>query len=395
MFILLCAALKIFAQQNVDSLLIEWRFKTGSPIIASPVIQNDLVLFGSTDSIFYALNASAGTVKFTFKTGGDIRSTCVVLNDRIWLNGGDGNLYCLNLQGELVWTFKTNGEKKYPLYSFADYFQSSPVYDTGDIFFGSGDSCIYAVNASTRKMKWKFKTDDIVHSTAAVSGNNIFIGSFDGYFYSLNRNTGKLNWKFKSIGQQYFPKGEFNGSATVIGNTVYVGSRDYNFYALDTAKGFAKWNLRFPRGWAITTPVTDSSVLYIGTSDDRSFIAADLAGNIFWRFDAKYNMFGAPIVHDNTIFFGTMMGNLFGLNKKTGTVQYKFMTDASRLNRKNYFKEDESYRDDIFKNIIKKNEDFLQLYIETGGIISQPAISRNRIFVTSMDGTLYCLKLKD
>lgn len=371
-----------------------WKFKTSASLICSPVVDNDVVYFGGTDSNFYALDAATGAIKWKIKTNGDVRSTPCVNDGSVYFLGGDGILYCTDKSGNIRWKFATGGEKKYELYSFADYFQSSPVYHNNNIYFGSGDSCIYAVNAHTGVLVLKVKTGNIVHTRPCIYADKIFIGSFDGWFYALNEKDGSLGWKFKSVGQQYFPLGEFNGSASAYGGSIFVGGRDYNFYALDADKGFCRWNMRFKRGWAITPPLISDSVLYIGTSDDRLFLAlSPFNGDVLWKFDAKYNIFGGAVIKDSVIYFGTMMGHLYGLNKNTGRLLYDFTTDGYKAHRAAYFKADDTYRDDIFNGIIKKNEDFLDLYIAMGGIISQPALYKNFLITTSMDGTVYCLKI--
>jgi len=371
-----------------------WKFRTGQPVYSSPNIMEKTVYVGSCDSNLYALDLETGNLLWKFRTRGEIRSAVAIHDKRLYLLSGDGLVYCLQKEnGKLLWTFRTKGEKKYPLFSFADYYYSTPVYENGMIYFGSGDQNIYALNASTGKQVWKFKTGSVVHTTAAVSNGKIYIGSFDGYFYCLNSANGKLTWKFKTVGQTYFPKGEINGSANPFGNKIYFGARDFNFYALDTAKGFCHWNLRFQRGWAVTKPVFKDSILFLGTSDDHAMLAIDpLNGNIIWKADLKYNIFGDPAFSDSMLYVGTLMGKLFGIDRKTGRILWSYNSFAYGQNHLNYFKEDDSNRDDLFGGILKKNDDFLDLYTNMGAIFSTPAISNEYLVFTSLDGTVYCMK---
>ena len=46
---------------------------------------------------------------------------------------------------------------------------------------GSYDTYVYAVDAQTGKLKWKFQTGNGVVSSAAVSGGMVFVGSRDTY----------------------------------------------------------------------------------------------------------------------------------------------------------------------------------------------------------------------
>src|SRR5688572_31001960 len=138
---------------------IQWKFKTNLPVIASPVVSGDLVYVGGLDSALYAIEKGTGKLKWKFKTGGEIRSTVCLNDDQLFLFSGDATLYSIDkLTGKVQWTFKTKGgilgDRRY---DFADYFQSSPVVSNGRIFFGAGDSRVYALAIADGKVLWSFK----------------------------------------------------------------------------------------------------------------------------------------------------------------------------------------------------------------------------------------------
>ncbi len=372
---------------------VAWKFASKAAFVASPQAKDEVIYIGSTDSFFYAIDAREGKKQWSVKTGGDIRSTACLVGQQLYFLSGDGYLWCVNTRGTLQWKFRTGGERKYERYSFADYYQSSPVYSNGILYFGSGDHHVYAVEAITGKLKWKFKTGNVVHTNPVISNGKVYVGSFDGWFYALDQQAGTLKWKFKSVGQRYFPLGEFNGSPTVAGDAVYVGARDFNFYALDTAKAFCLWNRSFLKGWAITTPLFRDGSLYVGTSEDRVFLSLDPAdGHSKWSFDAGFNIFGSPEWSDSAIYFGTMMGKVFGLDARTGESLFQFVTDGCQANYSRYFKDNGQYRDDI-RNILRRNEDLITLYQDMGAILSKPLIIGRQMWISSMDGQLYCLQL--
>ncbi|MES2772552.1 MAG: PQQ-binding-like beta-propeller repeat protein [Bacteroidota bacterium] len=368
---------------------LQWKFSTSRPVYASPIVYGETVYFGGLDSTLYAINIAKGQPAWRFKTKGEIRSAICTAGDMIYLNGGDGNLYALGIKdGKIRWIFTTGGEKKY---DFADYFQSTPVLQNDTLFFGSGDGNLYAVNAKNGKLIWSYKTGDIVHTTPAVDGDKIFFGSFDGYVYALNKSTGSLAWKFKTVGHRFFPKGEVQGSPAVHNGLVFIGARDYNVYALDQQKGYCHWNKAFTRGWGLNNNVHDS-VLYIGTADERVLIAADpISGKESWKQNMEFLVFGNNAYSDSMLYLGTTMGKLHGIDRRTGKKIWTHVTDAYLKNRSKYFKDDDSYRDDIY-SIIKSNEQFLDVECELGGVFSTPVIRDGFIFFTSTDGNLYCLK---
>src|SRR5260370_13445233 len=62
---------------------------------------------------------------------------------------------------------------------------SSPSVSDEVVYFGSDDNYLYALNASTGELKWKFKTGDVVYSSPAVADGAVYVGSHDGYLYSV------------------------------------------------------------------------------------------------------------------------------------------------------------------------------------------------------------------
>ena len=370
-----------------------WKYHTGGPILGSPVVSGGLVYFGGNDSTLYSLDAASGKTRWTFETRGPIRSTVAIDGDRLFLVGGDGIVRALGRDsGKVLWTFATEGEKLYPNYSYADYFFSSPVVDAGVVYFGSGDGHVYALNSATGGLVWKFKTGDVVHATPVLYGDKLFVGSFDGYVYALWRSTGELAWKFKSVGHRFFPAGEMQGNPVAGNGLVYVGSRDYNIYALDTAKGYSHWNRQFPRGWALALTAGDT-VLYVGTSDDDLVLALDgRSGTELWNTDVHFNVFGAPALADSTVCVGTLHGKLLGLDRTTGAVRWSWSTDGYTEHHAEYFKTGDWVVKEEFYAVVGTPEGYIGALHKLGAIFSTPVVAGGKIYVTSTDGTLYCLR---
>lgn len=366
---------------------LSWKFSIKKPIYASPSVNGNTVYFGGLDSNFYSVDAESGKLNWKFKTKGEIRSTAVLSNGYIYFVSGDGKLYCLNKEGKQNWAF-IGREKKY---DFADYHQSSPVLNNGILYVGMGDGNMCAINALNGKLKWKLATGGPVHTTPAIDSTGVYFGSFDGNVYAADINTGKMIWKFKTVGHFYFPKGEVQGNPTLTRSTVIIGARDYNVYAINKEKGFAHWNKSYQRGWVLSNTYQDS-ILYMAGADERILVAQDLKTMTEkWKRKMELLIFGKPAFTKNLLFVGTTIGKLHGIDRNTGEDKWLFTTDSYNQNHLKYFKEDDSYRDDIF-SIIKTNEQFLDMQVELGGIFSTPVINNNYILFTSTEGALYCLK---
>lgn len=374
---------------------VAWRFKTKAPIFSSPIISEGVAYFGGLDSTLYALDIQTGKEKWKAKTNGEIRSNVAIEGNKLYLLGGNGVLSCLDKKtGNAIWrkVFDNNAlylaERRY---DFADYFHSSPLVHDGVIYFGSSNNFVKALNTENGETLWTFQASDIIHTRPAISENKLFVSSFDGHLYALNLKDGRLLWKFKSVGQQYFPKGEMQGFPEVAFGSVFVGSRDFNFYALNTETGQGNWNRKFPRGWAYAATIQDS-VLFLGTAEDRLVVALDARnGQEFWKTELKFHVFGHSAFTPNLMYVPTIWGKLYALDRRTGAIRWVFSTDGYKTNHLNYYKADDSYRDDIY-TIFKSSIDLIDAEYKMGGIFSDPAIADNVMVITTTDGTVYGLK---
>ncbi|MFZ5970557.1 MAG: PQQ-binding-like beta-propeller repeat protein [Bacteroidota bacterium] len=374
---------------------VAWRFSSTQPFIASPVVSEGLVYVGGLDSTLYALNLTTGAVQWKLKTNGEIRSNVLVHGPHVFLLGGNGVLSCLDKQsGKVVWrqlfdnTALFLGERRY---DWADYYHTSPVVYEDLLLFGTGNSRFQAVKVADGTPVWSFQASDIIHNTAVVQDGKVYFGSFDGQVYSLHAATGQLLWQFKTVGHRYFPRGEVQGSPAAGMGSVFIGARDYNFYALNGTSGYAHWNRTYPNGWALSATYRDS-VIYVGTSDDRVLLALDaVSGQERWRTNVKFNIFGGCAFTPQLVYVGTLWGKLYGIDRKTGAIRWAFATDGYQAHHLKYFKEDDTYRDDIGR-ILPSARHAIEAEYRMGGIFSTPAVSGNWLVLSTAEGKVYGLK---
>ena len=164
----------------LDRLL--WKFKTGAKVLSSPAVVDGTVYVGSADRIVYALNAANGSVRWQYKTRGAVNSSPAVSAGVVYVMSADGNLYALDAtEGKLKWQFATAGERRFTAPGIHgasprtelmpdpfDVFLSSPAVVAGTVYFGSGDHHVYALDAASGTLRWKFETGDVVHASPAV-----------------------------------------------------------------------------------------------------------------------------------------------------------------------------------------------------------------------------------
>jgi outer membrane protein assembly factor BamB len=82
---------------------------------------------------------------------------------------------------------------------------------------------MYALNALSGELIWKFETEGLIHSSPLVIGDKILFGSFDHNCYMLNRNSGELLWRYKTDGM-------ISSSPAYYEGKIYITSRDNYLY---------------------------------------------------------------------------------------------------------------------------------------------------------------------
>ena len=179
---------------------VKWKFKTGGAVLATPVLAGGTVYFGSSDHNFYALDAASGALRWKFATHGRVTSSAAVAAGRVYFGSYDSNFYALDAaSGALLWKFASGGERRFSARHLHgaepaaevmpdpfDTFLSSPVLADGAVYFGSGDGNVYALDAATGALRWKFATGDVVHASPALAAGTLYVGSWDSYFYALD-----------------------------------------------------------------------------------------------------------------------------------------------------------------------------------------------------------------
>jgi outer membrane protein assembly factor BamB len=389
---------------------IKWSFKTGGPIVGSAAVANGVVYIASLSSYLYAVDQQSGEKKWEFKSRMPIASSPTVADGLVLFVSSTGALAALDAAtGQPAWVFPGEFERKFEakgLHGYPnagqvipdawDVYTSSPAVANGKVYFGTGDGNVYAVDAKSGILQWKFTTGDVVHAAPAVAGGTVFVGSYDGNFYAIDAETGAQKWVFEA-GRDAVMHNQvgFQSSAAVVDGVVYVGCRDAHVYALDAMTGRKKWDYPTSKSWVNTTPAVRDGVVYAGTSDSSRFMALDAkTGRLRWAFDAKAYIFSSPALVGDLAIFGDFNGKLYAVNTGSGTLAWEYPTDASKQDRMKVLSPDGSLNQEAFAPVFGDFQDMyvdFYRYVSVGAILSSPVVDQGVIYVGSLDGNLYAL----
>jgi len=300
-----------------------WKYKTGGAVYSSPAVSNGVVYVGSYDKYVYALDADTGAVKWKYKTDSWIWSSPAVSNGMVYVGSRGGYVYALDANtGAMKWKYK-RGDSVY----------SSPAVSNGVVYIGTricGDhsganktvsNYMYALDADTGTVKWKYTTHFYAKSSPAVSNGVVYIGSDLGNnMYALDADTGAVKWKCKT-------GGDVDSSPAISNGVVYVGSKDDYVYALDADTGAVKWKCK-TGGDVDSSPAISNGVVYVGSKDDYVYALDANTGAVKWKCKTPFYVMSSPAVAGGVVYVGSGM-YIYALDAETGAVKWKYKTGDS------------------------------------------------------------------
>ena len=389
---------------------VKWRFQTRGPVLSSPAVDGGTVYFGSSDQDFYAVDQATGALKWKFHTESAIASSPAVSGGIVYFGSFDGAFYALDTaHGGLKWKFETEGERRFShrrlhgLQPYAevmpdpwDFWLSSPAVSNGMVYFGSGDSYVYALDAATGALRWKGPAGDVVHSSPAIAGGNLIVGSWDSFVYAVDASSFKFKWRFQGgLDPQNGNQQGFQASPAVVNGVVYIGCRDSNVYALDLATGEKKWVFNNKGSWVLNSAAVYNGKVYFGTSDSGLLHELDAAtGAKLFTIAGKFPYYASPAIANDALFLATFDGRLLAYDLKSHEPLWTFQTEASKKNAPAYSKSDGSIGFSKLIPFLFYDEMVLAVHkmYTTGAFLSSPAIADNTLYIGSADGAVYALK---
>jgi serine/threonine protein kinase len=227
---------------------IVWTYYTEGRVHSSPRIAEGHIFFGSDDQRVHAVNLISGRAAWRFETAAPVRSTPFVTQDMVYTGCESGDFYCVNFRGELKWHHKAKMAVT-----------SSPWVANGIVYFASLDSTLYALDAHTGWVIWRFRMGKGSISSPYLTDGLIFIGSADGHIYAVDAHTAKEVWRFKTDHQ-------VSSSPVIYKDALYCGSADGNLYCIEYRTGRLRWKFA-TKGPITGTPLVYDDVVYIGSTD--------------------------------------------------------------------------------------------------------------------------------
>ena len=302
---------------------VRWVVNAGTLIEFPPVIAYGRLYFATIEGKFLAVETERGEIAWRKSFGRFSAASPTVGDDVVYqplMNApheerakAPGFMVALDAEtGEELWRFR------------AGVVESSPLLVDGVLYFGTFDDHLYALNARTGRVRWKFETGDDVKGGPVYGRGVVYFGSYDGKVYAVGARTGKLRWESEAQGGLR-GAGNFYATPALAYGRVYIGNTDGKVYAFGARSGELLWS-KSTGGYVYSSPAVANETVYVGSYDGHLYALDAATGDVRWSFDAKGPISGAPTVMAGVVYFSRLAGRpkTFGLDARTGRRVWTF-----------------------------------------------------------------------
>ncbi len=316
---------------NVRRLRVRWSFplraKPGSSgiFVSTPVADANMIYLQDVDSDVIALNRATGAVRWShrYHERNDGPNGLAVSTGRVYGETDDTVFALASENGRELWRRRLTNARE----PFVDV---APVVWDGIVFTSTigrtprGHGAIYALDASTGRIRWRFDAGGMYPGAIDANGR-LYAGRSGGKLLVLDAQTGKLLWT---------EHGAAPILATLGDTEVVFGADDGNrVVAWDGATSKRRWT----RQVGTHCPGTDGVQLPMAYAHRRLFVAfvdrcgAGSAtsrllaldaktGTTLWESGLPSPALGCATVANDVVFTATLAGIVDAFSTKHGTL---------------------------------------------------------------------------
>jgi eukaryotic-like serine/threonine-protein kinase len=286
---------------------------------------------------------------------------------------------------ELRWSFKTEGPVK-----------SSAAIDGERVVVGSDDKHVYCLDSLTGEKIWAFETGDAVEGSPLIFGNHVYIGSADAQLYKLNRATGALEWTYPTGGKIL---GGANWIRQPAGNTeqILVGSYDAKLHCVDAATGQAAWTVTTDN-YVNGAPAVAGGKIIFGGCDGLVHVVSAADGNELATIEAGAYIAGSVALKERFVYLGHYGNEVVCVDLEAETVAWQYKESGFPFFSSPAVTDERVIiggRDKRVHCLERATGKQLWEFKTGGKVDSSPVVCGDKIAFGSEDGRLYVLSIEN
>ena len=250
--------------------------------------------------------------------------------------------------------------------------RSSPLVQGNTIYLGTRLGDVWSFDRRRGGVNWKRSFDSPIDADLATEGQTLYAGTVSGAVIALDREQGTTRWRywaghevqgaptvaddlllFTTANNQVFALDRESGEwqwqysegpdpdlsiqgvagVAVSGDAVFTGFSNGVLVALGREDGTPLWRQRFEGTGQFqdidATPVLSGGRLYVVVYGSRLVAMEPADGSVLWS--RSISSKDAPVVVDDTVFLGTLNGEIHALDAATGDSRWTVTVSEAPL----------------------------------------------------------------
>jgi outer membrane protein assembly factor BamB len=190
----------------------KWRFAIPENaryygIRSSPAADSATVVFGADDGWIYALDAAAGTLRWKFDTGGPVSASPLISGGMVFVGNLHGSFVALDLAHGTLLSRADAGSA----------ILANAVASGENVIVGTAAGAILAYRKNT--VAWRAEAGGPVAAGGVIAGGIFYVGTLHKQVLAFNAATGALLWSAEAGGR-------IHASPAVAGRQLYIATDD-------------------------------------------------------------------------------------------------------------------------------------------------------------------------
>lgn len=309
--------------ENKEVMVREWTRQTrehspeadrGSEF-SNPVFFENTLIFGNQTVGLQSIYPMSNQPRWELAIPGGVLGELTVSGTSVYFGGGDGFIYAVDAEtGRVLWKYEVRNPRV-----------SRPTVKDGRLFITTTDDSVYALDAGTGKWLWHYRRKSSPVATTrnaaqpVIDEREVLTGMSDGFLIALSLDDGQLKWERKIHQGTKFT--DVDASPVLDGDRLYVPSYDGGLYCLKRKGGEVIW--RFDSGGAHEVTL-EGDVIYLPSSDGYVYALQKSQGKLLWKFELDRGTPTTLIPTERHLIFGSSFQYFYVVDKASGKGVYRY-----------------------------------------------------------------------
>jgi outer membrane protein assembly factor BamB/predicted phosphodiesterase len=315
------------ANSKYPGVRVRWTHETGYTIASAPAFSQGVVVAAGGNGEVLCLSIQDGSLKWKFPSGSAVYSTPDIADGRVVFGSTDGYIYCLRLRdGHFLWKHHTQA----PVVA-------APMVCDDLVYVGGSDGTFRAIELASGLLRWEYDSiGAFVETRPLVYQGEVIFGAWDTYLYALDAMSGSLVWKW-SNGKPIVNLSPAACWPIVASGLIYIVAPDRFMTALNSQNGAPVWRSGDHQVREAIGVSEDHRRIYAKTMMDTLVCFSSGSGGPtqLWATPCGYGYDidpSMPIEKQESVYLTTKNGMVYSIDGRTGTINWEQKVGVTIVN---------------------------------------------------------------